>query len=267
MKLIRLKKRVNALKTAVITKIIYTFYTLTLFLMVARPQDEPYFGGALPTILLARAQLIELTLPEFGEAEMGGSPVLGYDVQIDDGHYGEYRFILGGDRNANTLATSVVLTAKDDGIEVGLTYRVRYRAINAIGEGEWSDVAYIRAATLPLPPPSPIVTSHDATQITLELSQTSNDGGSIGGSAFWYNLHVNEGEDDSEFHKITAYDGSALTYTALVGDAIGTAGVVFEEGKTYTFKLTAENEVGDSELRYQAPTTRVAMGGLPNTPV
>ena len=198
---------------------------------------------------------------------MGGSPVLGYDMQIDDGHYGEYRFILGGDRGANTLATSVVLTAEDHGVEAGLTYRVRYRAINAIGEGEWSDVAYIRAATLPHPPPSPVVTSHDASEITLELSPTSNDGGSIGGAAAWYNLHVNEGEDGSEFHKITAYDGAALTYTALAGDAIGSAGVVFEEGKVYTFKLTAENEVGDSELRYQAPTTRVAMGGLPDTPV
>ena len=94
---------------------------------------------------------------------MGGSPVLGYDMQIDDGHYGEYRFILGGDRSANTRAASVVLTAEDDEIEAGLTYRVRYRAINAIGEGEWSDVAYIRAATLPHSPPSPGVTSHDAT--------------------------------------------------------------------------------------------------------
>jgi hypothetical protein len=72
--------------------------------------------------------------------------VIGYDMQVDDGHNGPWRFVLGGNRSANTLTTSVFLTAESDGIESGLSYRVRYRAVNSIGEGPWSDVAYILAA-------------------------------------------------------------------------------------------------------------------------
>lgn len=114
-----------------------------------------------------QAQEILLTLPVITTAEAGGSPVVGYDMQIDDGHNGEFRFVLGGDRSASTLATSVFLTAANDGIEAGLTYRVRYRAINVIGEGPWSDIAYIRAALLPEAPASPVVTYFDATRIDL----------------------------------------------------------------------------------------------------
>jgi hypothetical protein len=108
-----------------------------------------------------------LTLPVYASGETGGSEIVGYDMQIDNGHNGDYRFVLGGDRSANTLETSVFLTAANNGIEAGLTYRIRYRAINAIGEGPWSDVAYIRAALLPLAPASPIVTSFDGTSIDL----------------------------------------------------------------------------------------------------
>lgn len=92
------------------------------------------------------AQQLLLTLPELSSSENGGTAVIGYDMQVDDGHNGPWRFVLGGDRSANTLTTSVFLTAESDGIESGLSYRVRYRAVNSIGEGPWSDVAYILAA-------------------------------------------------------------------------------------------------------------------------
>lgn len=223
------------------------------------------FGGILlpSPILWVQAQEMQLTLPVFASGENGGSEIVGYDMQIDDGHNGDYRYVLGGDRSTNTLETSVLLTNEQDGIEAGLTYRVRYRAINVIGEGPWSDIAYIRAAVLPYAPDSPVVTYFDATQIDLDLSVTQNDGGTYGGAVFFYNLYVNEGAEGTDFHKLTAYDGTSLTYSAAVGDAIGSGGVVFTAGLVYTFKLTAENEVGESELRYPAPTTRVAMGSTP----
>jgi len=207
-----------------------------------------------------------LTLPELEAAETGGSVIIGYDMQIDDGHNGPFRFVLGGDRSANTLTTSVLLTAEQDGIESGLIYRVRYRAVNQISEGPWSDTAYIRAATLPRAPPSPVASDFDATTIVLQLSSTSHDGDSAGGAAFRYHLHANEGQDGSDFHPITAYDGSALTYTVEAGDPVGASSAVFTTGRIYAFKLTAENEVGDSELRYGAPTTRVAMARVPVQP-
>ena len=52
------------------------------------------------------------------------------------------------------MDTEVII---NDGIVKGKTYRIRYRAINSIGAGEWSDIAYIPAATVPLAPPRPEV--------------------------------------------------------------------------------------------------------------
>lgn len=58
-----------------------------------------------------------------------------------------------------TLETQVRI----DGLTQGLMYRIRYRAINQIGYGEWSDIAFERAANVPTAPPAPILTSVDET--------------------------------------------------------------------------------------------------------
>ena len=159
-----------------------------------------------------------------------------------------------------------MLTKDKDGLEKGLTYRVRYRAVNEIGEGPWSDVTRVRAATLPQAPPSPKVTAADETKITLNLLPTSDDGGTAGGSLFFYRLYSNEGTDGSPFHAVSNLPSAPTTFTANAGAAIGASGKTFAAGKIYTFKLTAINEVGESELRYQAPTVRIAMGAVPATP-
>jgi len=145
-------------------------------------------------------------------------------LQLDDGSNGQFHFVLGGDRAKNTLQTSIFLTAEKDGIEKGLTYRVRYRAINEIGEGPWSDIAYVRAATLPTAPPSPLASSYDATHVALLLSRTSDNGGSAGGEGFLYKLYADEGVEGSAFHYIDDYDGVSLSYTVNAGDAIGASG-------------------------------------------
>jgi hypothetical protein len=111
-----------------------------------------------------------------------------------------------------------------------------------------------------------VATLADATQIDLVLSRTSDDGGTAGGVAFRYKLYANEGSDGTAFHVITAYDGSSLAYSVLVGADIGSSGLQFTAGRIYTFKYTAQNEVGESEARYLAPTLRVAMGGAPSIP-
>ena len=256
--------------------ILYTFYTLMISLFFARGgsyfTDRSLAAGL--SILWVRAQQFEVKIPELSAAEAealsGGAAVVGYDIQMDDGRNGPYRFVLGGDRSANTLATSVLLTAEQHGLEQGLTYRVSYRAVNVIGVGPWSEAAYLRAATLPLAPPSPTVAAFDVTTIDLELHGTSNDGGTTG-TVFSYKLHCDEGSEGTPFHTVTAYDGSALTYQIVAGDRIDAAADatftgLFTLGKIYTFKFTAVNEVGDSELRYPAPTTRIALGRSPLTP-
>jgi len=240
----------------------YTLLQAVLFAL----SSPLYFSSSL-LILGADAQQISLTLPVLDGADTGGAPIVGYDMQIDDGKSGAFRYVLGGNRSENTLATSVFLTAESDGVEKGLTYRVRYRAINEIGEGPWSDISYVRAATLPAAPASPAVTFFDDTRIDLALATTSDNGGSAGGAVFRYRLHVDEGTEGSVFHELTGYDGVASSYSVAAGAAHPSGGAaVFAAGTTYTFKLTAENEVGSSELRYLAPTLRVALGSLPATP-
>ena len=202
-------------------------------------------------------------MPEITGDDTGGTPIVGYDLQIDDGNSGDWSYVIGGDRSQNTLQRSIVLSPESHGIESGLNYRIRFRAINAVGEGEWSDISVVRAVRLPQGPPSPVVSSFDNTQIVLSLGLTPDDGNS---QNLVYKLYSNEGQDGSAFHELTAYDGSALTFTINVGDAIGASGLSFAAPKSYHFKYTAVNEVGESSSVYPTPVTKVALARVPDTP-
>ena len=98
------------------------------------------------------------------------------------------------------LETSIKLT----NLLPSATYRARYRAINLIGVGEWSDIAYLLVASKPNAPRKPILSSVDNTQITVTIPQSTDDNGA---PIVRYSLYLNEGVDGSEFHEITAYDG------------------------------------------------------------
>jgi hypothetical protein len=91
-----------------------------------------------------------------------------------------------------TLETSVRVS----NLTKGAIYRVRYRAINQIGSGPWSEVAYFRVAQKPQPPLQPIVTYVDNTRIDLKLSKSSDDGGS---GITSYHLFIDEGLFGSMF--------------------------------------------------------------------
>ena len=91
--------------------------------------------------------------------QTGGSPIIGYELQIDDGKNGDFRYVIGGDLSNPTLQTRVFVTKETHGIEAGLSYRTRYRVINDNYVSDWSDETYVNAITLPKAPPSPVVTS------------------------------------------------------------------------------------------------------------
>lgn len=167
----------------------------------------------------------------------GGTEIIGYQIQLDDGNNGPFTTVLG--QSDNTLDTEVTVSS---GIVKGKTYRARYRAINSIGPGPWSPIAYIAASTVPKAPPMPIVTEVDNTKVVLSLSETTDDGGS---SILSYHLYINEGVDGSAYHAVTTYDGSSLTTTINVGTVYGTMTVSL--GLVYTFKFTAENAMGPSD--------------------
>jgi hypothetical protein len=81
--------------------------------------------------------------------------------------------IVGGD--PYTLQTFFVVT---QGVSIGEDYAFRYRTINAVGPGPWSDTTIIKAATVPSPPKKPYFISSTASTITLGLLETIENGGS-----------------------------------------------------------------------------------------
>jgi hypothetical protein len=77
---------------------------------------------------------LRIKVQPFTDAQTGGDPILGYQIELDDGQAGEYQVVLGENtedpefNNLETLATVLNLTPKS-------IYRARYRAFNSIGFG------------------------------------------------------------------------------------------------------------------------------------
>jgi hypothetical protein len=142
----------------------------------------------------------------------------------------DFKDIAGGD--PYTLQTSCVVSYN---ITQGQDYAFRYRGINAVGPGAWSQIAIIKAATVPLPPGKPFYIASTPTTIRLGLPKTTDNGGS---KILNYLLFRDDGDLTTDINiEIVAYDGQASEFevTGL------TAGMV------YRFQYFAVNSLGTSE--------------------
>jgi hypothetical protein len=83
-----------------------------------------------PTLVQAETNIttITATLPLISDSDNGYSPILSYQLDIDDGQGGSYSPVGGYD--PYSLKTSYSIT---HGIMRGRTYRLRYRVANSIG--------------------------------------------------------------------------------------------------------------------------------------
>lgn len=72
-----------------------------------------------------------------------------------------------------------LMATKSLGIYPGLYYRVRYRAKNAIGWGEFSEVTYILSARRPDTPIPPEITQYGGTNIRIAFYLPFNGGSEI----------------------------------------------------------------------------------------
>lgn len=183
-----------------------------------------------------------------GTTGTGGTSITGYEFQVDDGGYGEFITVQGGEDD-RSLSLKAYIT---EGISKGLTYRVRYRGINAVGSGIWSDAIEVVASTAPAKPDAPIVTSVGSDHVTLSFSPVSDDGGE---DITAYQLYAsNSSNSITSFAEDTSYDGISMTYNFTTVTA----------GVTYGFKLRARNtNRGWSEF---SEVTYAAAGGLPAPP-
>jgi hypothetical protein len=93
---------------------------------------------------------------------------------------------------------------------MGDDYAFRYRAINAIGPGEWSDIVILKAAIFPAPPGKPYYIGSTADSITLGLPQTDDNGGS---KIRAYELYRDDGDLSSDITtQVTDYNGVDQDY-------------------------------------------------------
>jgi hypothetical protein len=73
-----------------------------------------------------------------------GSQITSYNIEIDDGKGGDFKELQGD--KFNSLSMVGILSTN---VTSGLFYRLRYRAKNAIGYGNYSDIGYILTASRP----------------------------------------------------------------------------------------------------------------------
>lgn len=107
-------------------------------------------------------------------SETGGSAILSYALEVDDGAGGSFNEIVGGSPSTEpyTLNSRVVTTA----IVSGAAYRARYRAYNVHGWGDYSPVGTITAASAPAATAEPTL-SIVGTDVQISWAAPSDSGG------------------------------------------------------------------------------------------
>jgi hypothetical protein len=180
----------------------------------------------------------------------GGSAILSYELQIDDGLGGNFTTLVG--YSPYTMATHFTV---DQGILKGRVHRFRYRAKNSVGWGAYSEEASILPATVPSAPAAPTYSHFDSATLTVNIGLSDDDGGS---PIIRMELLRDAGDDfTSAFQLVTGYDGQALTY----GFTVATDGMV--AGQTYRIKTRTVNAIGTSA---DSIITYVAFGPYPGAP-
>lgn len=125
-------------------------------------------------ILVTSRTQIKVTYEPIPISGDGGLIILSYELQMGSPKtLNDFVSVVGG--NPYTLQTFFIVTS---GIVTGENYAFRYRAINAVGAGPWSDTAILKAATVPSSPGQPYFISCNSTSVTIGLKETTDNGGS-----------------------------------------------------------------------------------------
>jgi hypothetical protein len=182
----------------------------------------------------------------FTTSENGGSEILNYELQYDDGYRGSFMSVI---QLANRLTIS-------EGVVASQEYRFRYRAQNFNGWGPFSDISYYIAATVPNRPPPPLYISSTATTTTLQFIEPEILGGSPLTSFILYVDTLSALQTEIDY--VMIYNGTQTQYTVTDQDAGG-----LTTGTIYRYVLKANNVFGAS---IQSEEIRVALGSLPIAP-
>ena len=116
----------------------------------------------LPDASVTDTETIKVTWAE--PSDNGGDEITSYSLEIDDGTGGDFTPLVGYEEDYLLFKYT-----HREGVQRAVNYRMRYRAKNRIGWGEYSNILYVLAATVPVKPPRPTLASSDSTSITLNL--------------------------------------------------------------------------------------------------
>ncbi len=179
--------------------------------------------------------------------QTGGSTVLSYSLEVDDGAGGSFIPLYG--ESSDSLSTSYLL--RRPGMR-GLIVRARYRARNAVGWSSYSPISYTRAASRPRAPTAPPrVAGATSTSISLVLTRSEDNGGS---PIVRHELWIDDGALGA-YRQVTSYDGSSLEFTILLS-----LEQYLLPGLVYRVRFLAVNDVGASDF---SGSTAVALASLP----
>ena len=222
-----------------------TFSEAAGFVLAGLPATPPNA----PTSNAAKTSATMLSIVADPVVDDGGSPILSYSVEIDDGYGREFTALFGDE--VNSLTTSIDYAA----VEKGNVYRVRCRVRNAVGWSDYSPIGYLRAADRPSAPLTPQFVSATGTTILLALLPSEDNGGAVIDA---YELWIDDGELGT-FTKLDSYDGHSTSFT--IDSAVETQLI---SGKIYRVKYLARNEMGNSAF---SETVSAAMADLPGQPL
>lgn len=173
-----------------------------------RPAAPQFVSATATTITL------QFSIPE----DAGGSPLTLFELYVNDGNDSNDPATLVSTYTTNSLTHT--LTTAADALTTGLIYKFKFRAINSIGNSEYSDTARYALVATPTAPSAPtnLVAQTSETQIGFEWAQVALTAGQETGQAILgyqaYMMEVNavEGEDAASLslgeYKLV-YDGSS----------------------------------------------------------
>ena len=188
-----------------------------------------------------------------------GAPVTSYHVDIDDGNGNSFTELQG-----LTVPDLSLSATKSQGITRGDTYRVRYRAQNEVGFGEYSDISYILAASIPYDPEEALV-EIIGDEVTISWQMPYNAGAliyqaqidilEVDGLTFTEDLTNCDGADQATF------DARSCTFLSTV---LKTAPYELVQQSPIIPRVKFLNEIGWSN--WSTITSPVLMTTVPHKP-
>lgn len=206
-------------------------YSPTATILAAQPPEKP---STAPVIVSTSDTQISISLDlDIGN---GGAAVTSYALEVNAGGLSNDAFQAVATYTSGLETHVLDLTA--DALAYGTIYKLRYRALNVEGAGEYSDVALVALNSLPAAPATPTRVEAASTETSITVSWGSSqlspelEGNAITG----YRLYA--AREHSNIYELV-YDGAGYPQVR----SFVLSGLT--PGEHYEFKVSAINFNGE----------------------